>query len=142
MLVHGARRDQVVRREVPRGENDPIRLQGVAALQDEMRAAAGRGHVEDLVVDQVDLDPARSGQGLCLPEQEILEIVAIDPTGHELFAQVRQRDLREVGAIAEPVHEVGREVRERRHVAGDDVEQMFRTERPVGDPAAQSGTGC
>ena len=83
------------------------------------------------------LDPARSGQGLSLPEQEVLEIVAIDPAGHELFAQVRQREFREVGAIAEPVHEVRRQVRERGHIAGDDVEEMFRTPRPVGDPASQ-----
>ena len=137
MLVHGARGDQVVRREVPRGEKDPIRLQRVAALQDDLRATAGRGNVEDLVVDQINLYAARSGQGLSLPEQEVLEIVAIDPTGHELFAQVRQREVREVGAIAEPVHEVRRQIRERRHIAGDDVEEMFGTKRPVRDPAAQ-----
>ena len=72
-----------------------------------------------------------------LPEQEITEIVAIDPTGDELLAQIGNRDLREVGAITEPVHEVRGEVRERRHVAGDDIEEMFGTGRPVGDPTTQ-----
>ena len=137
MLVHGVRRDHVVRREVPGGEDDPIRLQGVAALQDEPAHPARRSHVEDLDVDELELHPARSGQGLRVPEQEVLEIVAINPTGHELFAKIPQRDVCELGPIAEPVDEVRRHIRERGHIAGDDIEEMFRAGRPERDPAAQ-----
>ena len=32
---------------------------------------------------------------------------------------------------------MSREIGERRHIAGDDVEEMFRPERPVSDSAAQ-----
>ncbi len=63
-----------MRREVPRGENDSIHLQWIAAFQDELRTTSVRGDIQDLVVDRLNLDPARSGQGLGLLEQEILEI--------------------------------------------------------------------
>ena len=52
MLVHWAQRDQAVGRNVPRGENDEVRLQELTAPQHELRAVAGRADVKNLVVDQ------------------------------------------------------------------------------------------
>ena len=85
----------------------------------------------------MNLHPSRSGQGLGEPEQEVLEIVPINAARHELFAQIPERNLCEVGPIPQPFDEMRRQIRERRHIAGDDVEEVFRPRCPVRDPAAE-----
>ena len=64
MIMHEAARDEVVRREVSGGENDPIGLDGLAAGEHELRTSAARCDVNDLVVNRGNLDSTRPGQGL------------------------------------------------------------------------------
>ncbi len=125
-----------MRRKISGGENDSVCLNSLAAGKYDLGAAAGRCNVNDFVFDRVDLHPSRTGQGLCLPEQEVLEVVAKNATGHELLAKIPERKVREVGPITQPFDEMRRQIRERRHIAGDHIEQVFRARRPVRDSAA------
>ena len=141
MSVEGASGDQIVGREVSRGENYPIGLPRRRRLsKTRFRAAAGRGMPRP--------EPRRRSRRISTrpgPVRRLCDARIRGPGGNRRKpgeAQTGRAD-RLVGIAAKsarvrkPFHEeVRRKVRERGHIAGDHIEKMLWTQGPVGDPAA------